>query len=74
MRCGPFDAAFLPINGAVCEFPHRAPGSPFPADLDPEQAAAAAEILDVGIAIPMLIVAALIEVYVSPDVILWLRG
>ena len=25
MRRGPFDAAFLPVNGAVCQFPHRAP-------------------------------------------------
>jgi L-ascorbate metabolism protein UlaG (beta-lactamase superfamily) len=53
MRCGPFDAAFLPVNGAVCQFPHRAPGSPYPADLDPEQAAAAAEILDVAVAVPI---------------------
>src|SRR5947207_324929 len=53
MRCGPFDAAFLPVNGAVCQFPHRAPRSPYPADLDPEQAAAAAEILEVPLAVPI---------------------
>ena len=53
MRCGPLDAAFLPVNGAVCEFPHRAPASPYAADLDPEQAAAAAEILDVPVAVPI---------------------
>jgi hypothetical protein len=34
----------------------------------------AATFVTVGIAIPMLIAAAFIEVYVSPDVILWLRG
>jgi Stage II sporulation protein M len=34
----------------------------------------AATFVTVGIAIPMLITAAFIEVYVSPDVILWLRG
>jgi L-ascorbate metabolism protein UlaG (beta-lactamase superfamily) len=53
MRCGPLDAAFLPVNGAICEFPHRAPASPFAADMDPEQAAAAAEILEVPVAVPM---------------------
>jgi L-ascorbate metabolism protein UlaG (beta-lactamase superfamily) len=53
MRCGPFDAAFLPVNGAVCEFPHRAPPSPYPADLDPEQAAAAAAILETPVAVPV---------------------
>jgi hypothetical protein len=34
----------------------------------------AATFVTVGIAIPMLIAAAFIEIYVSPDVILWLRG
>jgi len=34
----------------------------------------AATFVTVGIAAPMLIAAASIEVYVSPDVILWLRG
>jgi L-ascorbate metabolism protein UlaG (beta-lactamase superfamily) len=53
MRCGAFDAAFLPVNGAVCEFPHRAPHSPYPADLDPEQAAAAAAILEAPVAVPI---------------------
>jgi L-ascorbate metabolism protein UlaG (beta-lactamase superfamily) len=53
MRCGPLDAAFLPVNGARCEFPHRTPASPFVADMDPEQAAAAAEILEVPIAVPI---------------------
>jgi L-ascorbate metabolism protein UlaG (beta-lactamase superfamily) len=53
MRCGPFDAAFLPVNGAVCAFPHRTPASPFPADLDPEQAAVAAALLEAPIAVPI---------------------
>jgi L-ascorbate metabolism protein UlaG (beta-lactamase superfamily) len=53
MRCGPFDAAFLPVNGATCEFPHRMPASPYPADLDPEQAAAAAAILEAPVAVPI---------------------
>jgi L-ascorbate metabolism protein UlaG (beta-lactamase superfamily) len=53
MRCGPFDAVFLPVNGATCQFPHRTPASPFVADLDPEQAAAAAAILEAPIAVPI---------------------
>src|SRR5215207_8281785 len=51
LRCGPLDAAFLPVNGARCQFPHRMPASPFVADMDPEQAAAAAEILEVPVAV-----------------------
>jgi L-ascorbate metabolism protein UlaG (beta-lactamase superfamily) len=53
MRCGPLDAAFLPVNGARCEFPHRTPASPVVADMDPEQAAAAAAILEVPVAVPI---------------------
>jgi L-ascorbate metabolism protein UlaG (beta-lactamase superfamily) len=53
MRCGPFEAAFLPVNGAVCQFPHRTPASPLAADLDPEQAAIAAELLEAPIAVPI---------------------
>jgi L-ascorbate metabolism protein UlaG (beta-lactamase superfamily) len=53
MRCGPFDAAFLPVNGAVCEFPHRTPHSPYVADLDPEQAATAAQLLEAPVAVPI---------------------
>ena len=53
MRCGPLDAAFLPVNGARCEFPHRTPASPLVADMDPEQAAAAAEILETPVAVPI---------------------
>jgi L-ascorbate metabolism protein UlaG (beta-lactamase superfamily) len=53
MRCGPFDAAFLPVNGAVCGFPHRTPHSPYVADLDPEQAATAAALLEAPVAVPI---------------------
>lgn len=53
MRLGPFDAAFLPVNGALCEFPHRTPHSPLVADLDPEQAAVAAALLEARVAVPI---------------------
>jgi L-ascorbate metabolism protein UlaG (beta-lactamase superfamily) len=43
-RCGPPDVAFLPINGAITQFPNMKP-SGIPADLMPNQAAAAAAIL-----------------------------
>jgi L-ascorbate metabolism protein UlaG (beta-lactamase superfamily) len=43
-RHGPFDMAFLAINGAVTGFPGMEP-SGIPADLTPEQAAAAGKIL-----------------------------
>jgi len=52
-RHGPFDAAFLPVNGAVCNFPHRQPASLLPADLAPAQAAAAAHVLGVQLAVPI---------------------
>lgn len=52
-RFGPFDAAFLPANGAVVDAPHLQPPSPLPAAMDPGQAAAAAEILDARHAVPM---------------------
>ena len=53
MRTGPIDIAFLPINGARCDFPHRQPPSPLPAVLDPEQAAAAAHLLGAGRVVPI---------------------
>jgi len=53
MRRGPFDAVFLPVNGAVVDLPHRQPPSPLAADMDPEQAATAAAILDPGVAVPI---------------------
>jgi L-ascorbate metabolism protein UlaG (beta-lactamase superfamily) len=53
MRCGPFDVAFLPVNGALCRFPHRTPASSLGADLDPEQAAVAAALLEAPVAVPI---------------------
>ncbi|MES0832702.1 MBL fold metallo-hydrolase [Nocardiopsis tropica] len=52
-RFGPFDAVFLPANGAVVDAPHLQPPSPLPAAMDPGQAAAAAEILGARYAVPM---------------------
>ncbi|MFC3451594.1 MBL fold metallo-hydrolase [Amycolatopsis speibonae] len=52
-RFGPFDAAFLPANGAVVDAPHLQPPSPLPAAMDPRQAAAAAAILGTRYAVPM---------------------
>ncbi|WP_431981450.1 MBL fold metallo-hydrolase [Streptomyces qinglanensis] len=52
-RFSPFDAVFLPANGAVVDAPHLQPPSPEPAALDPRQAAAAAEILDARYAVPI---------------------
>ena len=53
MRHGPFDAVFLPVNGAMCDFPHRQPPSPLPCTMDPVQAAAAARLLQAGVAVPI---------------------
>lgn len=52
-RCGPIDAAFLPVNAAVTEFDYLQPPSRVPAVLTPEQAAAAAEVLGAGEAVPI---------------------
>jgi L-ascorbate metabolism protein UlaG (beta-lactamase superfamily) len=51
-RCGPPDVAFLPINGAITQFPNMKP-SAIPADLMPAQAASAAAILEAGVACPI---------------------
>jgi L-ascorbate metabolism protein UlaG (beta-lactamase superfamily) len=51
-RYGPPDIAFLPINGATTQFPRMKP-SGIPADLMPNQAAAAAAILETKIACPI---------------------
>lgn len=48
---GPFDAAFLPINGA--RFGWRKPVSDVPAVLTPEQAVAAAKILGAKVLVPI---------------------
>lgn len=53
MRCGPIDVSFLPVNGAVCDFPHRQPSSPLPACMDPLQAATAASLLQARLAVPI---------------------
>ncbi len=52
-RFKPFDAVFLPVNGAICDFPHRQPPSPFPACLTAEQAAVASSILGTSLAVPI---------------------
>lgn len=52
-RFGPIDVALLPVNGAICRFPHRRPASPLPAVLDPERAAIAAELVGARLAIPI---------------------
>jgi L-ascorbate metabolism protein UlaG (beta-lactamase superfamily) len=45
---GPFDAAFLPANGANVAFPWMSPAADVPATLTPEQAVAAARALGAG--------------------------
>lgn len=50
---GPFDAAFLPINGFVLKSPAVSPESGVPSDLTPEQAAAAAHVLGAKLAVPI---------------------
>jgi L-ascorbate metabolism protein UlaG (beta-lactamase superfamily) len=52
-RCGPLDAAFLPINGAALNHPTIRPASPLPAVLTPEQAVVAGMILDARQVIPI---------------------
>ena len=51
-RCGAPDIAFLPINGAIVQFPGMTPSN-VPADLMPSQAAMAASILGPGISCPI---------------------
>jgi L-ascorbate metabolism protein UlaG (beta-lactamase superfamily) len=52
-RLGPFDAAFLPVNGAVVDMPQWQPASPLPADLTPEQAVVAGMILQARRVVPI---------------------
>jgi L-ascorbate metabolism protein UlaG (beta-lactamase superfamily) len=52
-RAGPFDAVFVPVNGAVVDFPHQQPASRLPATMEPEQAALAAELLGAETVVPM---------------------
>ena len=50
---GPFDVAFLPINGAVIQIPPVQPPSPHPAVMLPEEAAVAAQLLGVKVCVPI---------------------
>lgn len=50
---GPIDAAFLPVNGAELDFPHRRPASRFPAAMTPEQAAHAGRALGAAATVPI---------------------
>jgi L-ascorbate metabolism protein UlaG (beta-lactamase superfamily) len=52
-RHGPFDVVLAPINGAVVDFPHLQPPSPWAAAMEPEQAALAGELLGARIVIPI---------------------
>ena len=52
-KAGPFDVAFLPINGAVVNFPWRQPASPLPAAMTPEHAVAAATALAAERTVPI---------------------
>jgi L-ascorbate metabolism protein UlaG (beta-lactamase superfamily) len=50
---GPFDAAFVPINGAVLSFPWRQPPSPFPGAMTAAEAVVAAMALGARRAVPI---------------------
>lgn len=52
-QAGPFDVAFLPVNGAVVNFPWRQPASPLPAAMDPDQAVVAAAALGAKRTVPI---------------------
>lgn len=53
MRTGPIDVAFLPVNGAVVDLPHRRPASRLPVDMGPREAVEAARALRARLAVPM---------------------
>lgn len=53
MRCGPIDVAFLPVNGAVTNLPHRQPPHELGVSMNPAQAANAAAVMNVGLAVPI---------------------
>jgi L-ascorbate metabolism protein UlaG (beta-lactamase superfamily) len=53
MRHGPFDVAFLPVNGPTVDLPHRQPPSTLPAAMDPTQAAEAAALLEAELTVPI---------------------
>lgn len=69
LAAGPFDAAFVPINGAVVNFPWRQPASPLPAVMTPEQAVEAARGLRASVAVGIHFGAFDLEPYYSsiPD-------
>jgi L-ascorbate metabolism protein UlaG (beta-lactamase superfamily) len=50
---GPIDVAFLPINGAIGDFPHRQPSSGLAAAMTPEQAVAAAAAMQARHLVPV---------------------
>jgi L-ascorbate metabolism protein UlaG (beta-lactamase superfamily) len=50
---GPIDVAFLPINGAIGDFPHRQPSSGLAAAMTPEQAVAAAAAMQARHVVPI---------------------
>jgi L-ascorbate metabolism protein UlaG (beta-lactamase superfamily) len=50
---GPFDAVFVPINGAVVNFPWRQPPSSLPAVMTAEESVLAARLLGAGAVVPM---------------------
>lgn len=53
MRCGPIDVAFLPVNGAVVDLPHRQPPHALACSMEPVQAASAAAVLQARLAVPI---------------------
>lgn len=53
LRHGPFDVAFLPAGGAIADLAPRQPASPFPAGMDPQQAAVAAKLLGARLVVPI---------------------
>lgn len=65
-RLGPFDVAFVPVNGAVTDYPHRQPASGLPAVMTPEQAAAAGDALQARMGVPMHFGAYDFEPYYRP--------
>ncbi len=52
-QAGPFDVAFLPVNGAVVNFPWRQPASPLAAAMDPDHAVVAAAALGATRTVPI---------------------
>lgn len=52
-KSGPFDVAFLPVNGPVVDFPLLQPSSTLEAVMTPEEAAVAAHILQAKFVVPI---------------------